>query len=405
MAQTHPAPVDDRNWLVGNPSTVQIVAALWIGSVGLLILGLQPVLLGALFDERRIDLDQLGLVAMAEIIAIGLGSAFATMLFSTRHLRLKSAILLLALAALDCTMSLAASPSAIFVERTIAGLVEGGLVAVSIELIARSRDAERMGGYFVALQTLAQCALAFALGRWVIAATPTGAAGANAGFLALAAVSAASTVAALLAPKEYGEIPKQSGSMDGVMTTRSILALAGILTFFMCIGAIWAFLEPLGKRQGVDSQTIAFMVSASLGAQVLGALAATALQSRVGYPKAIVGCAAVVIIAAAGTRRRGFAAYVLARRAGDRLRLDVHHPLPDRPDRRRRFLQERGLAGSGRQSHRRSAGAARRFALRRRRRRQRGSGVLDRRRRRQRHTLRLVPDDIPSPSPRLKAKP
>ena len=299
MAQTHPAPVDDRNWLVGNPSTVQIVAALWIGSVGLLILGLQPVLLGALFDERRIDLDQLGLVAMAEIIAIGLGSAFATMLFSTRHLRLKSAILLLALAALDCTMSLAASPSAIFVERTVAGLVEGGLVAVSIELIARSRDAERMGGYFVALQTLAQCALAFALGRWVIAATPTGAAGANAGFLALAAVSAASTVAALLAPKEYGEIPKQSGSMDGVMTTRSILALAGILTFFMCIGAIWAFLEPLGKRQGVDSQTIAFMVSASLGAQVLGALAATALQSRVGYPKAIVGCAAVVIIAAA----------------------------------------------------------------------------------------------------------
>jgi DHA1 family inner membrane transport protein len=236
---------------------------------------------------------------MAEIIAIGLGSALATMLTSTRHLRLKSTILLLALAALDCAMSLASSPTLIFIERAIAGLVEGGLVAVSIELIARSRDAERMGGYFVALQTLAQCALAFVLGRWVIASTQAGAAGANAGFLVLAAVCAASIVAAFLVPAEYGEIPKQGGSMDGVMTTRSILALLGILTFFMCIGAIWAFLEPLGKRQGVDSQTVAFMVSASLGAQVLGALAATALQSRVSYPMAIVGCAVVAIAAAA----------------------------------------------------------------------------------------------------------
>lgn len=299
MTQTSSASAQNRDWLVGSPSAVQIVAALWIGSVGLLILGLQPVLLGTLFDEHRVNLDELALVATAEIIAIGLGSALAAMLFSSRHLRLKSAILLLALAALDYAVSLAGSPNAILIDRALAGLVEGGMVAVSIELIARSRQAERMGGYFVALQTLAQCALAYGLGKWVIQSTPAGAAGSNAGFLVLALVCVASVVAAFSVPAEYDEIPKQSGSMDGVLTARSILALLGILTFFMCIGAIWAFLEPIGGRHGIDSQTVAFMVSASLGAQVLGALAATWLQARINYRAAILGCGAVCIAAAA----------------------------------------------------------------------------------------------------------
>jgi MFS transporter, DHA1 family, inner membrane transport protein len=183
------APAQNEDWLVGNPSGVQVAAALWIGSVGLLILGLQPVLLGALFDEHRINLDELGLVATAEIIAIGIGSAVATMLFSTRHLRVKSAILLVALAALDAAMSSAQSANAILIVRTLAGVVEGGMVAVSIELIARSRHPERIGGVFLTLQTLAQCLLVFGLGKWVINTTAAGATGSNAGFLVLAVVS------------------------------------------------------------------------------------------------------------------------------------------------------------------------------------------------------------------------
>lgn len=284
------APAQNRDWLVGNPSTVQIAAALWIGSVGLLILGLQPVLLGALFDEHRINLDELALVATAEIIAIGIGSAVGAMLFSTRHLRVKCAILLVALAALNTAMSFSETPNAILLVRTLAGIVEGGMVAVSIELIARSRHAERIGGVFVALQTLAQCVLVFGLGKWVIHATDAGATGSNAGFLVLAVVSLVSVVLAALVPAEYGAIPKRKESMDGVLTLRSILALSSIFAFFMFVGAIWAFLEPLGGQNGIDAQTVAFMVSASLAAQVLGALAATWLQAYIGYRVAVIVC-------------------------------------------------------------------------------------------------------------------
>ncbi|TIS05200.1 MAG: MFS transporter, partial [Mesorhizobium sp.] len=47
MTATDAAHAENGDWLVGNPTGLQLAAALWIGSVGLLILGLQPVLLGA----------------------------------------------------------------------------------------------------------------------------------------------------------------------------------------------------------------------------------------------------------------------------------------------------------------------------------------------------------------------
>src|SRR5947207_163185 len=68
---------ENGDWLVGNPTGPQLASALWIGSVGLLILGLQPVLLGALYTEGHVTGDELALVATAEMIAIAIGSGVA----------------------------------------------------------------------------------------------------------------------------------------------------------------------------------------------------------------------------------------------------------------------------------------------------------------------------------------
>ena len=111
MASVASSPADNPDWLVGNPTFVQQSAALWIGSVGLLILGLQPVLLGAMFTEGRVNFDELALIATAEFVMIAIGSAISGMLLSARHLRLKSAVLLIALAVLNYAMSFAATPN------------------------------------------------------------------------------------------------------------------------------------------------------------------------------------------------------------------------------------------------------------------------------------------------------
>src|SRR5271170_3994056 len=131
-------PVPNEDWLVGNPSVAGAAAALWIGSAGLLILGVIPILYGALHAEGRINLDELGLIATVETLLIGVSSAVAAMLFSARNLRLKCTILLVALAALNYAVSVAGSPDLILIDRALAGLIEGAMVAVSIELIARS---------------------------------------------------------------------------------------------------------------------------------------------------------------------------------------------------------------------------------------------------------------------------
>jgi len=75
LTSTNAGQSGDGDWLVGNPTGGQLASALWIGSVGLLILGLQPVLLGALYTEGHVSGDELALVATAEMIAIAIGSA------------------------------------------------------------------------------------------------------------------------------------------------------------------------------------------------------------------------------------------------------------------------------------------------------------------------------------------
>src|SRR5882724_10277497 len=68
------------------PSRRQAISALALGSVALLILGLQPLLLGELVAHVRISLGGVGLVAMGEVIALGVGVILANTLLSPARL-------------------------------------------------------------------------------------------------------------------------------------------------------------------------------------------------------------------------------------------------------------------------------------------------------------------------------
>src|ERR1700722_17126514 len=94
-------PPENEDWLVGNPSGGGTAAALWIGSASLLILGVIPILYGALNAEGRITLAELGVIATGETLLIGVSSAVAAKLFSAGNLRLKCTILLVALTVLN----------------------------------------------------------------------------------------------------------------------------------------------------------------------------------------------------------------------------------------------------------------------------------------------------------------
>lgn len=275
-----------NQWLVGNPAPSAQAAALWVGSAGLLIMGLQPILLGALLNENRVNFDQLALAATIEILAIGIGSVLAAFLLGGKGIRMKAAIFLVLTALFDHLTASAATPNAIILWRGMAGAAEGALVAFAIELITRSRHPGRYGGYFVSLQTIAQSGIAIFLALFMIDR-----AGSAGGFETLTAITLATLLATFFLPRSYGALPKpEDTSASGLLRPLPILALLAIFLFFMFLGSLWAFLEPLGADAGIPARTVDLMVSASLAAQVAGALLATTVQARLPFrPILVIG--------------------------------------------------------------------------------------------------------------------
>ncbi|WP_246811674.1 MFS transporter [Mesorhizobium silamurunense] len=84
-----------------------------------------------------------------------------------------------------------------------------------------------------------------------------------------------------------------------MLTVPAITALLSVFCYFMFFGAVWAFLEPLGAEFGIDGRTVGLMVSASLAAQVMGAMTATAFEARIDYRLAITVIGAVAALSSA----------------------------------------------------------------------------------------------------------
>jgi hypothetical protein len=202
-------------------------------------------------------------------------------------MRIKAMVLLIAAAAGQYLTVEAAGLLPLAVIRTVTGLVEGGLIAIAVECIARSERPGRSGGLFLSVQTLAQSVLAAILALVII--PKWGSAG---GFGLLAAVSVAAFAAVPRLADDYGPL-HASGTPTEAAPSRlqPITAVVTIFAFYLFVGAIWAYLEPLGGQSGIDAKTVGVIVSVSLLVQVIGAFAATVLEPHVRYPVVIGGAA------------------------------------------------------------------------------------------------------------------
>lgn len=294
--QQNEASIVDKSPVLPGVDSATLFASLVIGSVGTLILGLQPVLLGALLAEGRVSFGDLGLIAMGEMLAIGIGSMVFALLPSARNMRIKAASLLIAAALGHYLTADAASLPSLAAIRVVTGFVEGGLIAVAVECVARTDAPGRNGGWFVSIQTVAQSVLAVVLALAIIPKWRSAG-----GFDLLAAVSLLALAAVPRLADDYGAL-KSAETSTGKATSRlkPALAVAVIFTLYLFIGAIWAYLEPLGGQSGIDAATVGVIVSLSLLLQVLGALAATALEPHIRYPAVIGGAALAACLIATG---------------------------------------------------------------------------------------------------------
>jgi len=285
-------------WIGPRPTPGQIAAIVFVGTIGILIPGVQPIVLGALLAERHISLSQLGATASVELLCMGSAAALAAALLPPRRLPAVCIAASLVLALGNYLTPLAAGGS-ITALRALTGAAGGILIWVTAGMIARSAAPDRWAGIYLSVQTLAQFLFAAAMTALI---EPGRAVRGDFGMLAIAGVVCAFAACAL--PSAFQILPKPSGSGTFVMPPpRALAALASIFLVLASIVSIWVYYDPIARQAGLSSHVSDTAVYISLACQVLGGTCATLSAGRLQWFPVFVLCAAVdfVMIALLGT--------------------------------------------------------------------------------------------------------
>jgi MFS family permease len=270
------------------PSRQQTIVALALGSVALLILGLQPLLLGELVAHRAISLEGVGLVAMGEIIALGTGVIAGNTLLSPARLA-GVALIAAALLALLNLLTLRLHGDIEFVlVRALAGLVAGVLVWITTSVIVRSAAPDRLAAVFLVAQTLSQAAVAALLATLIVPRF-----GWQGGFAALAVLSVSLLVLAPALRPGFANLTT-SGSGLPPRSAPTVVTFGVVLAQMGAIGALWAYLDPLGRRSGLTGTQVGALISAVLLLQVAGGSTAAWVVRRLGAPRVLMIASALL---------------------------------------------------------------------------------------------------------------
>ena len=267
----------------------QVAAALAVGTVAVLMIGVQPILLGELVDAKQVSLEGVGIVAMAEIVTLGLGVALGDALLPGGQLRRITLVAALLAACLDLLTMRASGDAAMTAVRAAAGLAEGVLVWGTTGVIVRHANPARLGGIFFVVQTIAQAALGALLAHAVIPR-----AGWQGGFAALAVLTLLPCVLAFRQPARLAPLalPAVSGFRWSLST---LLPLAVAFLQLATLGAFWAYLEPLGKAAGFDAKAAQTLIAGVLVMQVIGGSTAAFAVGRLPVRPTLVACSGVLV--------------------------------------------------------------------------------------------------------------
>lgn len=263
-----------RTWRPEN--RLQTAVAFLFGVLALDIIGVAPVLLGALHDGGRLTAPEIGEVAMAELVVMGVANALAGALLPARRLRWIGGMCCLALGALDAVSSRFTGPGVVAV-RALAGAPEGILIWITVGLIARTDLPARWAGVYFTLQTLAQLGLAALFWGLVLPRY-----GPDGGFRILAVTSFLGLPAAVFGPSAFAPLARGEHP-SGAPPLKGWLALAACFFIVAGNGAVSIYLQPLASEAGLSADVARLANVVSLVAQVFGGALATGLAGRVSY--------------------------------------------------------------------------------------------------------------------------
>ena len=277
---------------IGPPlSFSQAFAVVALGVSALNIIGVIPVVLGALQDEHRLSASGIGITAMLELLSMGITTGLCGALLKAVHMKTIGIVGSIALAAMDFATLRASSDIGVMLVRAAAGVPEGFLLWITVGMVVRSRTPERWSGVFFTGQTVAQLMLAAAFWAWVMPRF-----GANGGFLTLGLTSLLGVPIALLAPSRYKAL-EQAGGTEGAPPPRGWLALLATVVIVAANGAVSVYLEPLARQAGLSANVARLALFVSLTAQVAGGTIATLIAGKARYIMVFAACVVAFLVA------------------------------------------------------------------------------------------------------------
>ncbi len=260
-----------------SPRPAQTATSIILGSLAILIFGIQPLLYAAFVGEGLIEPDRLGLLSAAEVIAIAIGSSLAIPALKHASVRVIAALAILLIAAANYFQTLYGSADMLFAFRMVAGLGSGFLVGIAgMAIAATSRVGQWAAAYLLAQATSQflhlQCFALF----WP---APTS----KELLLSLAIAGAAMLAGLPFLPRRLGAgTATETGAgtetgWDQRTARPDAVGIRWLAVMFLFVGGvltIWAYAGVWLESQNVSAAAAAAILSASLAGQAAGAFAA-----------------------------------------------------------------------------------------------------------------------------------
>lgn len=276
MPESTDYPVDtqsERQALLDTPTAV--IAAAYLSGLNMLVVNLQPLILGALADSYGLSDRQLG-----HISAIFVGFATACSIsgpFWVRRVDWRNfSRLVIVLAILTLASgALLTSPVLILALFAVLGLLKGSLGIPAFASLGDSSNPDRNYGVSIGFQAFLSAAVTIPAAAWVIPRY-----GVSGLFTTLAAIIATGILICAWLPRSGLDVPTSadSGSRGAIFSAAALPAWIALLSAAAFTGGIlgfWYFIERIGVERGVGHGLIGVTLSlCSLATIVTAAIVA-----------------------------------------------------------------------------------------------------------------------------------
>jgi predicted MFS family arabinose efflux permease len=259
-----------------NPS--QSPTLLWsagaLGIIATTVGAVLPVLVGVWQAQLGLSVDQAGFVAATELLGQVVGTSAFILAAREWSLRTIAALALIVMVGGNLASAGSFNLASLIVTRAISGTGGGLARALCMMCLAKALSPGRAFAVYAAAQVALAAAVTALMPQLVSRFGP------RSPFVVISAISAFGLALCSLLPKDPTEPRSASRRAFTSISRPSLLAIGGLFLYFLGQGALWTYLEPIGRNQSIPSTGISRALALLNVAGLVGALGVGALAHR-----------------------------------------------------------------------------------------------------------------------------